>query len=92
MSKLEITIPELQHINQKVDLIIEYMKNHSENPEHVIMDNEELMAFLKISKSKAAMLRNEGKIPYSKESPTGKVWYLKSEVLQFIQNLRHEKF
>ena len=92
MSKLEIKIPELEHIKVKIDVIMERLNCQTRNPKHIVMDNDGLMDYLKISRSKAAMLRNEGKIAYSKESQTGKVWYLLSDVLDFLKTLRHEKF
>jgi hypothetical protein len=50
------------------------------------------MQYLKISATKAQKLRNEGKLAYSKESRTGKIWYRLSDVLTYLDSCYYERF
>ncbi len=92
MSQIEINIPDIEEINRKLDLLMNIVGKQINDPKCIVLDNDDFMKMLKISKSKAAMLRNEGKITYSKESQTGKVWYLLSDVLDFLDRNKYEKF
>ena len=57
-----------------------------------IFDNKGLMEYLKISATKAQKLRNEGKLAYSKESRTGKIWYRLSDVLDYLDSCYYKRF
>ena len=60
--------------------------------EQTIFDNKGLMDYLKISSTKAQKLRNEGKLAYSKESRTGKIWYKLSDVLTYLDSCYNKRF
>ncbi len=92
MSNIEINIPALKIICIKLDEVLQKLDQQINNPEHIILDNEDMMKYLKISKTKAATIRNEGKISFSKQSQTGKIWYKLSDILDYVDSYRMEKF
>lgn len=89
---MELNIPDLEKINDKLDMLLKKLDQRITDPRHIVLDNDDLLKYLKIGRTKAAMLRNEGKIAYSKESGTGRIYYLLSDVLKYIENHRQETF
>ena len=57
-----------------------------------ILDNKGLMEYLKISSTKAQKLRNEGKLAFSKDSRTGKIWFRLSDVLEYLDSCYYKRF
>ncbi len=92
MNKIELEISGLDELHQKIDLIAEKVLQNSLPPEYIVYDNNGFQDLLKISSSKAAELRNTGKVALSKESATGKIWYKLSDVMDYIDSCRQEKF
>jgi hypothetical protein len=92
MNKIELEIPGLKELNDKIDLITQKVMQNSLPPQHIIYDNNGFQELLKISSSKASELRANGKIAYSKESATGKIRYRLSDILDYIDSCRQEKF
>lgn len=60
--------------------------NSKQDPGQVILDDVDLRNLLKISKRKAAYLRSERKIAFSKDG--GKIYYLFSDVLDYLKRSR----
>ena len=75
MSKLHINIEGVEDLNSKMDKLTLLIQNQNKSAEHTILDNKDLLDYLKISLTTAQKLRNEGKIAYSKDGRTGKIWY-----------------
>ena len=92
MNKIELEIIGLKELHEKLDAMAQKVEQNSLPPQYIIYDNNGFQKLLKISSSKAAELRNTGKIAYSKESATGKIWYKLSDVLEYIDSCRQEKF
>jgi hypothetical protein len=65
-------------------------KNRPANQQ--ILDNKGLMEYLKISSTKAQKLRNEGKLAFSKDSRTGKIWFRLSDVLEYLDSCYYKRF
>ncbi|MBC8407927.1 MAG: hypothetical protein H8E12_04245 [Rhodobacteraceae bacterium] len=92
MSKLELNIEGIDEINSKLDFILKRIDKRNLSPEHIIYDNRGLQEFLNISSGKASLLRNTGKIAYSKDSPTGKIWYRLSDIKAYLDSCYNERF
>ncbi len=72
-------IPELEELVRA----FRYEVQQANRPaSEVVMDDVDLQKFLKISKRKTAELRANGLIKYSK--PDGKVFYILSDVLEYV--------
>lgn len=92
MNKIELQIQGLKELHDKIDMITRQVFKSKLSPEHIVYDNKGLQEYLNISAGKASELRNSGKIAYSKESATGKIWYKLSDILEYVDSLRQEKF
>jgi len=92
MSKLHINIEGVEDLNSKMDKLTLLIQNQNKSAEHTILDNKDLLDYLKISLTTAQKLRNEGKIAYSKDGRTGKIWYLLSDVLAYLDSCYNKRF
>jgi hypothetical protein len=92
MEKFELKLKGLESVEQKLDYLIEAVKKTGRSVEHEILDNKGLMAYLKISATKAQKLRNEGKLSFSKDSRTGKIWFRLSDVLAYLDSCYYKRF
>jgi len=92
MEKFELKLKGLESVEQKLDYLIEAVKKTGRSVEHEILDNKGLMEYLKISATKAQKLRNEGKLSFSKDSRTGKIWFRLSDVLAYLDSCYYKRF
>lgn len=92
MEKFELKLKGLDSVEQKLDYLIEAIKKTGRSVEHEILDNKGLMEYLKISATKAQKLRNEGKLAFSKDSLTGKIWFRLSDVLAYLDSCYYKRF
>ena len=92
MSKLHINIEGIDDLNTKVDKLTLLIQNLNKPPEYVILDNKGLLDYLKISLTTAQKLRNEGKLAYSKDGVTSKIWYRLSDVLAYLDSCYNKRF
>jgi hypothetical protein len=92
MEKFELKLKGLESVEQKLDYLIEAIKKTGRSVEHEILDNKGLMEYLKISATKAQKLRNEGKLAFSKDSLTGKIWFRLSDVLAYLDSCYYKRF
>jgi hypothetical protein len=92
MEKFELKLKGLESVEQKLDYLIEAIKKTGRSVEHEILDNKGLMEYLKISATKAQKLRNEGKLSFSKDSRTGKIWFRLSDVLIYLDSCYYKRF
>ena len=92
MDSINIKLEGLKELTEKVDYLLARIEKDKLPPEHVIYDNNGLQEFLKISASKAADLRNTGKLAFSKESATGKIWYRLSDILAYLDSCYCKRF
>ena len=92
MEKFEFKLKGLDSVEQKLDYLIEAIKKTGRSVEHEILDNKGLMEYLKISATKAQKLRNEGKLSFSKDSRTGKIWFRLSDVLIYLDSCYYKRF
>ena len=92
MEKFELKLKGLESVDQKLDYLIEAIKKTGRSVEHEILDNKGLMEYLKISATKAQKLRNEGKLSFSKDSRTGKIWFRLSDVLIYLDSCYYKRF
>ncbi|MBT7896022.1 MAG: hypothetical protein HN564_03395 [Flavobacteriales bacterium] len=92
MEKFELKLKGLESVEQKLDYLIEAVKKTGRSVEHEILDNKGLMEYLKISATKAQKLRNEGKLSFSKDSRTGKIWFRLSDVLVYLDSCYYKRF
>jgi len=60
--------------------------NTSKDPAQIILDDVDLRNLLKISKRKAAYMRSQGRIAFSKDQ--GKVFYTMEDVLDYLKRHR----
>ena len=60
--------------------------NASKDPAHIILDDVDLRNLLKISKRKAAYMRSQRLIAFSKDK--GKVFYTMADVLDYLKRHR----
>ena len=92
MSNLNINIDGIDDLNSKVDKLTLLIQNLNKPPEYVILDNKGLLDYLKISLTTAQKLRNEGKLAFSKDSRTGKIWFRVSDVLVYLDSCYYKRF
>ena len=92
MEKFELKLKGLESVEQKLDYLIVAVKKTGRSVEHEILDNKGLMEYLKISATKAQKLRNEGKLSFSKDSRTGKIWFRLSDVLIYLDSCYYKRF
>ena len=92
MEKFELKLKGLENVEQKLDYLIEAIKKTRRPAEQQILDNKGLMEYLKISSTKAQKLRNEGKLAFSKDSRTGKIWFRLSDVLVYLDSCYNKRF
>ena len=89
---IQINIKELAEIKEILSELKKLILDKSRSAEQTIFDNKGLMEYLKISATKAQKLRNEGKLAYSKDSRTGKIWYKLSDVLLYLDSCYNKRF
>jgi hypothetical protein len=92
MSKLHINIDGIDDLNSKVDKLTSLIQNLNKSAEHTILDNKGLLDYLKISLTTAQKLRNEGKLAYSKDGITSKIWYRLSDVFAYLDSCYNKRF
>jgi|TARA_B110000858_G_C17466511_1_gene320826 hypothetical protein len=89
---IELNIKEISEIKETLVELKKIILEIDRSAEQTIFDNKGLMDYLKISSTKAQKLRNEGKLAYSKESRTGKIWYKLSDVLTYLDSCYNKRF
>ena len=89
---IQINIKEITEIKENLIELKKMIQKIGRSAEQTIFDNKGLMEYLKISATKAQKLRNEGKLAYSKESRTGKIWYRLSDVLIYLDSCYNKRF
>ena len=89
---IELNIKEIAEIKETLSELKKIILEIGRSAEQTIFDNKGLMDYLKISSTKAQKLRNEGKLAYSKDSRTGKIWYRLSDVLIYLDSCYNKRF
>ena len=89
---IELNIKEIAEIKETLSELKKIILEIGRSAEQTIFDNKGLMDYLKISSTKAQKLRNEGKLAYSKDSRTGKIWYRLSDVLTYLDSCYNKRF
>lgn len=89
---IELNIKEISEIKETLVELKKIILEIGRSAEQTIFDNKGLMDYLKISATKTQKLRNEGKLAYSKESRTGKIWYKLSDVLTYLDSCYNKRF
>ena len=89
---IELNIKEITEIKETLSELKKIIFEIGRSAEQTIFDNKGLMEYLKISATKAQKLRNEGKLAYSKDSRTGKIWYKLSDVLLYLDSCYNKRF
>jgi len=89
---IELNIKEISEIKETLAELKKMFLEKNRPAEQQILDNKGLMAYLKISATKAQKLRNEGKLAFSKDSLTGKIWFRLSDVLAYLDSCYHKRF
>ena len=89
---IELNIKEIAEIKETLSELKKIILEKGRSAEQTIFDNKGLMDYLKISSTKAQKLRNEGKLAYSKDSRTGKIWYRLSDVLIYLDSCYNKRF
>ncbi|MBT3418022.1 MAG: hypothetical protein HN427_04535 [Flavobacteriales bacterium] len=89
---IELNIKEITEIKETLSELKKIILEIGRSAEQTIFDNKGLMEYLKISATKAQKLRNEGKLAYSKDSRTGKIWYRLSDVLIYLDSCYNKRF
>ena len=89
---IELNIKEISEIKETLVELKKIILEIGRSAEQTIFDNKGLMDYLKISSTKAQKLRNEGKLAYSKDSRTGKIWYRLSDVLIYLDSCYNKRF
>jgi|TARA_B110000091_G_scaffold182032_1_gene199790 hypothetical protein len=89
---IELNIKEISEIKETLSELKKIILEIGRSAEQTIFDNKGLMDYLKISSTKAQKLRNEGKLAYSKDSRTGKIWYRLSDVLIYLDSCYNKRF
>ena len=89
---IEINIKEITEIKETLVELKKIIMEKGRSVEQTIFDNKGLMEYLKISSTKSQKLRNEGKLAYSKDSRTGKIWYKLSDVLIYLDSCYNKRF
>ncbi len=89
---IELNIKEIAEIKETLSELKKIILEKGRFAEQTIFDNKGLLDYLKISSTKAQKLRNEGKLAYSKDSRTGKIWYRLSDVLIYLDSCYNKRF
>ena len=89
---IELNIKEISEIKETLSELKKIILEIGRSAEQTIFDNKGLLDYLKISSTKAQKLRNEGKLAYSKDSRTGKIWYRLSDVLIYLDSCYNKRF
>lgn len=89
---IKIDIEEIKEIQETLSELKKLILEKGRSAKETIFDNKGLFEYLKISATKAQKLRNEGKLAYSKDSRTGKIWYRLSDVLEYLDSCYHKRF
>jgi hypothetical protein len=89
---IELKIREISEIKETLLELKKMFLENNRSAEQTIFDNKGLLEYLKISATKAQKLRNEGKLAFSKDSITGKIWYRLSDVLVYLDSCYNKRF
>jgi alpha-ketoglutarate-dependent taurine dioxygenase len=89
---IKIDIEGIKEIRESLSELKKMFLQSNRPAEQQILDNKGLMAYLKISSTKAQKLRNEGKLAFSKDSLTGKIWFRLSDVLAYLDSCYYKRF
>jgi hypothetical protein len=89
---IHIDIEELAEIKETLSELKQIFLEKNRPAEQQILDNKGLMEYLKISSTKSQKLRNEGKLAFSKDSLTGKIWFRLSDVLDYLDSCYYKRF
>ena len=89
---IKIDIEGINDIRDSLSELKQIFLEKNRPAEQQILDNKGLMGYLKISATKAQKLRNEGKLAFSKDSLTGKIWFRLSDVLAYLDSCYYKRF
>ncbi len=89
---IKIDIEGIKEIRDSLSELKKMFLENNRPAEQQILDNKGLMEYLKISSTKAQKLRNEGKLAFSKDSRTGKIWFRLSDVLAYLDSCYYKRF
>ena len=89
---IKIDIEGKKEIRESLSELKKLFLEKNRSAEQTIFDNKGLLEYLKISATKAQKLRNEGKLAFSKDSITGKIWYRLSDVLVYLDSCYNKRF
>ena len=89
---IKIDIEGIKEIRESHSELKQIFLEKNRPAEQQILDNKGLMEYLKISATKAQKLRNEGKLSFSKDSRTGKIWFRLSDVLIYLDSCYYKRF
>jgi hypothetical protein len=89
---IKIDIEGINDIRDSLSELKQIFLEKNRPAEQQILDNKGLMEYLKISATKAQKLRNEGKLSFSKDSRTGKIWFRLSDVLVYLDSCYYKRF
>jgi hypothetical protein len=89
---IKIDIEGIKEIRESLSELKKMFLQSNRPAEQQILDNKGLMEYLKISATKAQKLRNEGKLAFSKDSLTGKIWFRLSDVLAYLDSCYYKRF
>ena len=89
---IKIDIEGINDIRDSLSELKQIFLEKNRPAEQQIIDNKGLMEYLKISATKAQKLRNEGKLSFSKDSRTGKIWFRLSDVLVYLDSCYYKRF
>ena len=89
---IKIDIEGIKEIRESLSELKKLFLEKNRSVEQTIFDNKGLLEYLKISATKAQKLRNEGKLAFSKDSITGKIWYRLSDVLVYLDSCYNKRF
>ncbi len=89
---IKIDIEGIKEIRDSLSELKQIFLEKNRPAEQQILDNKGLMEYLKISATKAQRLRNEGKLSFSKDSRTGKIWFRLSDVLVYLDSCYYKRF
>ena len=89
---IKIDIEGIKEIRESLSELKKLFLEKNRSAEQTIFDNKGLLEYLKISATKAQKLRNEGKLAFSKDSITGKIWYRLSDVLVYLDSCYYKRF
>jgi len=89
---IKIEIEGIKEIRESLSELKKMFLEKNRPAEQQILDNKGLMEYLKISATKAQKLRNEGKLAFSKDSRTGKIWFRLSDVLSYLDSCYYGRY